>query len=171
MLFCQSAYGFKAYDCQNENVSTTAFSLLAPDTCWGVASDLKFERQLSVEMIQIKRERSITVQRCMVMESLVTQHCGMHLHAGAQRWLWFREQRQVAAEDCRGAFASGGFLRVGEDKLLAQVGGFVSHTLNVAGDIDSSNKCTTGTLLYNGHKLTEQVASRILKIGLFEELA
>ena len=48
VLCCQGTYGFKAYDCQNENVSTTAFSLLAPDSCLGVASDLKFERQLSV---------------------------------------------------------------------------------------------------------------------------
>ena len=60
-------------------------------------------------------------------------------------------------------------LRVGEEKLLARIGQFVSHTLNVAGDIDSSNKCTTGTLLYNGIKMTEQVASRILEVGLFEE--
>ncbi len=97
------------------------FSLLAPDSCLGVASDLKFERQLLVEMIQIKRERTIPVQRCLVTESLVTQHCGMHSHAGAQRWFRFREQKQVEAEDCRNAFASGGFLRVGENKLLARV--------------------------------------------------
>ncbi len=58
---------------------------------------------------------------------------------------------------------------MGENKLLARVGGFVSHTLNMGGDIDSSTKCTTGTLLYNGVKITEQVATRILEVGLFEE--
>ena len=44
----------KAYDCTAKNVSTTAFSLLAPDTCIGVAAASKYERQLSLEMIQVK---------------------------------------------------------------------------------------------------------------------
>ncbi len=61
--------GIKAYDYTASNVSTTAFSLLAPDTCIGVATDLKYERQKPVKMIQVKRERSITVPRCLVTES------------------------------------------------------------------------------------------------------
>ena len=61
MLFCEGVCGFKAYDCQHGNVSTTPFSLFAPDTCLDVTSDLKYERQLSVDMIQVKRERSIIV--------------------------------------------------------------------------------------------------------------
>ncbi len=58
---------------------------------------------------------------------------------------------------------------MGDEKLLVRICGFTSHTLAVAWDIDSSNKCTTGTFLYNGMKLTEQVATPILEIGLFEE--
>ncbi len=55
------------------------------------------------EIVQIKQDRMIPVFRCIVIETLVSQYCGMFSTAGVARYIRFREPRALEAWECRQA--------------------------------------------------------------------
>jgi hypothetical protein len=59
------------------------------------------------EIVQIKQDRMIPVFRCVVVETLVAQYCGMFLAAGITRYIRFRELKPLEAWECRKARSSG----------------------------------------------------------------
>jgi hypothetical protein len=62
--------GFMAYDCNNASNVVEAYSLLEPAPCHASGFEHRYERIISAEIIQQKRERTIPVFRCHVVESV-----------------------------------------------------------------------------------------------------
>ena len=52
---------FTAYDCHNRTNKVDVYLLTEPEACHSQASELKFVRVLSAEIIQVKKTRMITV--------------------------------------------------------------------------------------------------------------
>jgi hypothetical protein len=74
-----------------------AYSLLEPDACASTTRDGEVETTVFGEIVQIKQDRMIPVFRCMVIETLVAQYCGMFSAAGVKRYIRFRELRPLEA--------------------------------------------------------------------------
>ncbi len=78
-----------------------AYSLLEPDACASSGRDGEVETTVYGEIVQIKQDRMIPVFRCVVIETLVAQYCGMFSAAGVTRYLKFRELKPLEAWECR----------------------------------------------------------------------
>jgi hypothetical protein len=84
-LMVSSVKGFTAHDCSNRSNVVAAYSLLEPDTCANMGKDGEVEITVYSEIVQIKQDRMIPVFRCVVVETLVAQYCGMFSAAGVTR--------------------------------------------------------------------------------------
>jgi hypothetical protein len=69
--------------------------------------DGEVETTVYGEIVQIKQDRMIPVFRCVVVETLVAQYCGMFSAAGVTRYIRFRELKPLEAWECRKARWSG----------------------------------------------------------------
>jgi hypothetical protein len=49
------------------------------------------------EIVQIKQDRMIPIFRCVVVETLVAQYCGMFSAAGVTRYIRFQELKPLEA--------------------------------------------------------------------------
>jgi hypothetical protein len=78
---------FIAYDCSNSTNLVEAYSLLEPDACANMGKDGEVETSVYGEVAQVKQDRMIPVFRCMVVETLVAQYCGMFSAAGVKRYI------------------------------------------------------------------------------------
>jgi hypothetical protein len=94
---------FTAYNCTNRSNVVEAYSLLEPDACANSGRDGEVETTFFGEIVQIKQDRMIPVFRCIVIETLVAQYCGMFSAAGVTRYLKFRELKPLEAWECRKA--------------------------------------------------------------------
>jgi hypothetical protein len=81
-LMVSSVDGFTAYDCSNRSNVVEAYSLLEPDACANMGKEGEVETTVNGEIVQIKQDRMIPVFRCIVVETLVAQYCGMFSAAG-----------------------------------------------------------------------------------------
>jgi hypothetical protein len=70
------AKGFIAYDCSNRSDIVESYSLLEPDVCANMGKEGLLGTTVYGEIVQIKQDRIISVIRCVVIESIVTQYCG-----------------------------------------------------------------------------------------------
>ncbi len=80
ILLCfpgQAAEGFTAYDCSNRSNIVESYSLLEPDACANMGKEGEVETAVYGEIVQIKQDRMIPVFRCIVIETIVSQYCGM----------------------------------------------------------------------------------------------
>jgi hypothetical protein len=110
MLLCltgRTVEGFTAYDCSNRSNIVESFSLLKPDVCVNMGKEGEVETTVYREIVQIKQDRMIPVFRCVVIETIVSQYCGMFSAAGVTRYLSFREPRTLKAWECRQARKNG----------------------------------------------------------------
>jgi hypothetical protein len=95
----------------------------------------------------------------------------MHSHAGVARWLKFREPLRIEPADCQKAFLNGGRLRIGTHVVDAKLNRMTSHSVRISGALDDNHKCESGSLSYGNRVLGEQVATSILEVELFDEVA
>jgi hypothetical protein len=51
--------------------------------------------------VQIKQDRMIPVFQCIVIETLISQYCGMFSAVGVARYVRFQEPRTLEAWECR----------------------------------------------------------------------
>jgi hypothetical protein len=117
------------------------------------------------EIVQIRQDRMIPVFRCMVIETLVAQHCAMFSHAGVTRYLKFRELKPMEAWEC-------GSILINGHPVDGKVGATVSHTMFLAGDLDDDDNCEVGTVTTSGGKaLKGEAAQGLYEITLREEFA
>jgi hypothetical protein len=110
LLMCLTvspAEGFTAYDCSNRSNIVEAYSLLELDACASMGKEGEVETTVYGEIIQIKQDRMIPVFRCIVVETLVSQYCGMFSAAGVTRYIRFWELKPLEAWECRQARRSG----------------------------------------------------------------
>jgi hypothetical protein len=100
MLLClsgQAVEAFTAYDCSNRSNIVESYSLLEPDACANMGKEGEVETTVYGEIVQIKQDRMIPVFRCIIIETIVSQYCGMFLAAGVARYIRFREPRTLEA--------------------------------------------------------------------------
>jgi hypothetical protein len=95
--------GFTAYDCSNRSNIMEAYSLLEPDDCANMGKEGEVETTVYGEIVQIKQDQMIPVFRCIVIETVISQYCGMFSAAGVARYVRFRELTPLEAWECRQA--------------------------------------------------------------------
>jgi hypothetical protein len=88
-LMVSSVNGFPAHDCSNRTNVVEAYSLLEPDACANIGKDGEVETTVYGEIAQIKQDRMIPVFRCVVIETVVAQYCGMFSAAGVKQYIRF----------------------------------------------------------------------------------
>jgi hypothetical protein len=94
MLLCfsgQAVEGFTAYDCSNRSYIVEYYSLLEPDACANMGKEGEVETTVYGEIVQMKQDRMISVFRCIVIKTIISQYCGMFSAAGVARYICFRE--------------------------------------------------------------------------------
>jgi hypothetical protein len=136
LLLCftgHPAEGFTAYDCSNRSNIVETYSLLEPCAIMGKEGEV--ETTVYGEIVQIKQDRMIPVFRCIVIETLISQYCGMFSAAGVARYIRFRELRALEAWECRQARKSGKIVINGRT-LEGKIGATASHSMYLAGGLD-----------------------------------
>ncbi len=138
-LMVSSVEGFTTYDCSNRSNVVEAYSLLEPDTCANMDKEGEVETTVYGEIVQIKQNRMIPVFRCIVVETLVAQYCGMFSAAGVTRYIWFRELKPLEAWKCRQARISGQIIINGRT-VKGKIGATASHSMYLAGGLDDDSR-------------------------------
>jgi hypothetical protein len=90
MLMCISGHpveGFTAYDCSNWSNIVESYSLLELDAWANMGKEGEVETTVYGEIVQIKQDRIIPVFRCIVIETIISQYCGMFSAAGVARYV------------------------------------------------------------------------------------
>jgi hypothetical protein len=170
-LAAEPARAFTAYDCTNRSNVVEAYSLLEPDACASSGRDGEVETTVFGEIGQIKQDRMIPVFRCVVIETLVAQYCGMFSAAGVTRYLKFRELKPLEAWECRQARKTGKLVINGKI-VKGKTGVTVSHTMFLAGNLDEDSSCEVGAItLQSGKRLTGMASQGLYEITLREEFA
>jgi hypothetical protein len=128
-----------------------------------MGKDGEVETSVYGEVAQVKQDRMIPVFRCMVVESLVAQYCGMFSAAGVKRYIRFHELRPLEAWECR------------QTRLNGQVhinGKTVAGKIGATGGLDDESRCEVGSVtLPDGRVLNGQVAQGLYEITPREEFA
>jgi hypothetical protein len=174
MLLClsgQAVDGFTAYDCSNQSNIVESYSLLEPDACANMDKEGEVETMVYWEIVQIKQDRMMPVFRCIVIETIISQYCGMFSAASVARYIRFREQRMLEAWECRQARKSGKIIINGRT-FQGKIGATASHSMFLAGGLDDKSRCEVGIgTLPNGQALSGQAAQGLYEITLREETA
>ncbi len=133
-----------------------SYSLLEPDTCANTGKEGDVETTIYWEIVQIKQDRMIPVFRCLVIETIVSQYCGLFSFAGVTRYMKFREPKSLEAWECRQAKKNGKVVINGRT-LQAKIGATVSHAMFLSGAMDNDSNCKTGIISFpNGKTLGGQ---------------
>jgi hypothetical protein len=174
VLFCLAApaQAFVAHDCVNGSNVVEAYSLLEPAQCSVSWFEHRYERVVNVEIVQQKRERTISVFRCHVIESVFFQYCGHSSAAGVTRYIKFRELLLVEPEMCRRAQQTDGNITIAGRVFRGNVGTTTSHSFFIAGSLDAGHNCARETLYTSGGgKHDYQSAQTVIEVTFTEEYA
>jgi hypothetical protein len=88
--------------------------------------------------VQIKQDRMIPVFRCVIIETIVSEYCGMFSAAGVARYIRFREPRTLEAWECRQARKSGKVIISGRT-FQGEIRATASHSMFLAGGLDDKS--------------------------------
>ncbi len=109
--------------------------------------------------------------RCIVIETLVVQYCGMFSAAGATRYIRFRELKPLEAWECRQARLNGQ-IHINGRTLKGKIGATASHSIYLTDRLDDESRCEVGIVTLPDSKvLNGQVAQGLYEITLREEYA
>jgi hypothetical protein len=113
----------------------------------------------------------IPVFRCIVVETLISQYCGMFSAAGVMRYIRFWELKLLEAWECRQARRNGKIVIIGRT-LEGKIGATASHSMNLAGGLDDDSRCEVGIITLPDSKVLDgQAAQGLYEITLREEFA
>jgi hypothetical protein len=74
---------------------------LEPSACPTHEDHHEVERTIFGEIVQMKKDRTVPVFRCMVIESVMSQYCRFNSAGVVVRYITFREPRRGEAQECR----------------------------------------------------------------------
>ncbi len=144
---------------------------MEPDACANMGKEGEVETTVYGEIVQIKQGRMISVFRCIVIETIISQYCGMFSAAGVTRYIRFREPRTLEAWECHQARKSGKTIINGRT-FQGKIGATSSHSMFLAGGLDDKSNCEAGIISFpNGQMLGGQAARVLYEITLREEFA
>jgi hypothetical protein len=168
-LMVSSVDGFTAYHCSNWSNVVEAYSLLEPDACANMGKEGEVETTVYGEIVQIKQDRMIPLFRCIVIETLVAQYCGMISATGVTRYIRFRELKPLEAWECRQARLNSQ-IHINGKVLKGKIGATASHSMYLTGGLDDESRCEVGIVtLPDGKVLNGQVAQGLYEITLRKE--
>jgi hypothetical protein len=174
MFLCisgRAVEGFTTYDCSNRSNIVESYLLLEPDACANMGKEGEVETTVYREIVQIKQDRMISVFRCIVIETIILQYCGMFLAGGVARYVRFREPRALEAWECRQARKSRKII-INSKTFQGKIGATASHSMVLAGGLDTESNCEVGIITFpNGQMLGGQAAQGLYEITLREEFA
>ncbi len=148
-----------------------AYSLLEPDACANMGKEGEVETTVYGEIVQIKQDRMIPVFRCIVIETLISQYCGMFSAAGVARYIRFRELRALVAWECCQARKSGKIVINGRTHE-GKIGATASHSMYLASGLDDQSRCEVDIVTFpDGKTLDGQAAQGLYENMLREEFA
>jgi hypothetical protein len=162
------AAAFLASDCSNNTNVVEAYNLLEPAPCHISGTDHRYERVVQAEIVQQKRERTIPVFRCHVVESVFSKYCGHSSAAGVTRYLKFREPPIVDPVECARAKENNGNLTINGKVFNARIGSQTSHSFFISGSVDKKHNCEVNTLVIRWQVIDYQSAQSVLEISLTE---
>jgi hypothetical protein len=146
-----------------------AYSLLELDACANMGKEGEVETTVYGEIVQIKQDRTIPVFRCIIIETLLSQYCGMCSAARVARYIRFRELKPLEALECRQARKSGKIVINGRTPK-GKIGATASHSMYLAGGLDDESKSKVGIVTFpDGKTLNGQAAQGLYEIMLREE--
>jgi hypothetical protein len=174
MLLClsgQAVEAFTAYDCSNGSNIVESYSLLEPDACANMGKEGEVETTVYGEIVQIKQDRMSSIFRGIVIETIISQYCGMFSAVGVARYIRFREPRTLEAWECRPARKSRKIIINGKT-FQGKIGATDSRSMLLAGGLDDKSNCEAGIISFpNGQTLGGQAAQGLYEITLREEFA
>jgi hypothetical protein len=174
MLLClsgQTVEGFTDYDCSNKSNIVESYSLLEPDACANMGKESEVETTVYGEIEQIKQDRMISVFRCIVIKTIISQYCGMFSAVGVARYIRFWEPRTLEAWECRQARKSGKIIINGRT-FQGKIGATALHSMFLAGGLDDKSNCEVGIITFpNEQTLGGQAAQGLYEITPREEFA
>jgi hypothetical protein len=163
--------GFTAYDCSNRSNVVEVYSLLEQDACANMGKEGEVKTTVYGEILQINLDRMIPVFRCIVIEIVISQYCGMFSAAGVARYVRFRELKPLEAWECRQARRSRKIVINGWT-FKGKIGATASHSMFLAGGLDDQSRCEVGIVTFpDGKALNGQAAQGLYEITLREEFA
>ncbi len=121
------------------------------------------------EIIQIKQDRMIPVFRCIVVETTISQYCGMFSADGVTRYIRFWELKPLEAWECRQARRSGKIVINGQT-LEGKIGATASHSMYLAGGLDDDSRCEIGIVTLPDGKVLDGKAARDYSQGGVREI-
>jgi hypothetical protein len=120
------------------------------------------------EIVQIKQDRMIPIFRCIVIETIISQYCGMLSAAGVARYIRFWEPRTLEAWECHQARKSGKIV-INSRTFQGKIGATASHSMFLAGGLDDESRCEVGIVTFpDGQTLSGQAAQGLYEITLRE---
>ncbi len=106
----------------------------------------------------------IPVFRCIAIETIILQYCGMFSAAGVARYIGFREPRALEAWECRQARKSGKIIINGKT-FQGKIGATASHSMFLAGGLDDESRCEDGIVTFpDGQTLSGQAPQGLYEI-------
>jgi hypothetical protein len=99
------------------------------------------------EIVQIKQDRMIPVFRCIVIEILISQYCGMFSAAGVARFIRFWELMALEAWECCQARKSGKIVINGRT-FEGKIGATASHSMFLASGLDDESRCEVSIVTF-----------------------
>jgi hypothetical protein len=99
------------------------------------------EKKAEVALLKGKRERTVSIFLCHVVESVFSQYCGHSSAAGVTRYIRFRELLLVEPETCRRALMTDGNITIAGRGFRGNIGTTTSHSFFLAGGLDEGHHC------------------------------
>ncbi len=148
-----------------------AYSLLEAATCPTTEDHHKVERTIFGEIVQMKKDRTVPVLCCTVIESVMSQYIGFNSADGVVLYLTFREMRRVEVQECRAAKEKGK-MAMGGQEFRVTPGRTISHSTFLHGDLTDGSFCETGVLELSGRRnIGGQATQAIYEITVLEDYA
>jgi hypothetical protein len=126
---------------------------------------------ISVEVVQQKKKRAVTVQRCHIVETVISQYCRHSSASRVAQYLKFWEPVLVDPAICRRVFKDKGVIQLPTGVFRAKIGTTASYAHFIAGSLDDNHNCATGTLEYVEKPADIKQPRRPLRSRWLKELA
>jgi hypothetical protein len=128
------------------------------------------ERTIFGEIVQMKKDRTVPVFRCTVIESVISQYCGFKFSWRSVWYITFREPRRVEAQECR-ATKKKVKMAVGGQEFKVNPGMTISPSTFLPRDLTNGSYCETGILELPGRRKIGQATQAIYEITVLVEYA
>lgn len=111
--------GLIAFDCTDDTVNITSFSLVDVELCKHESDNIT-TISTHIQVVQAKKIFDIHVYKCKVIFKRRIQHCGMHSHTSTYQESFRYIVREFTSEECRRVHETGS-LRVHNDIFIHEL--------------------------------------------------